>query len=259
MSAPRASIIIPTFNRLDMTTRCLAALRKNTDPKLADLIVVDNGSSDGTTTFLREQQQAGRLRTQLNQENVGFARACNQGAALAATPTLVMLNNDTEPEPGWLEPLLAALDGDPRVAAVGAKLLYPDRTIQHGGVALVDHRPRRDPLLALHLFVSLPEDHPSASRPRPARAVTAACMAIRRNAFEAVGGFDEGYWNGYEDVDLCLEFAAHGWTIQYEPRSVVIHHESQSGPERFRRAQQNVARLHAKWLGKAAVDAVIGD
>jgi GT2 family glycosyltransferase len=87
--------------------------------------------------------------------------------------------------------------------------------------------------------------------------LTAACLLVRADAFRQVGGFDEGYWNGYEDVDLCFKLREQGWQLAYQPASVVIHHESKSGKERFAKVNHNIQRLHEKWLGKVRPDAVI--
>ena len=253
---PSTSIIIPTFNNLALTRNCLQALQKNTPAGDCEIIVVDNASSDGTVAFLKEEERAGRLKLVLNHENTGFARACNQGARAAAGKYILFLNNDTEVHPGWLSPLVADADSDPAVAAVGAKLLYPDGTIQHAGVALADCR-GHDPLLAFHLFSKQKADIPAANERRVYQAVTAACMLVRKSCFDTAGGFDEQYWNGYEDVDLCLRFNERGWFTVYEPGSVVTHHESQSGPERFRSVAANVELFHRKWLEKASPDFII--
>jgi GT2 family glycosyltransferase/glycosyltransferase involved in cell wall biosynthesis/Tfp pilus assembly protein PilF len=253
---PETSIIIPTFNKLDLTRNCLLALQKNTPAGDYEIIVVDNASTDGTVEFLKNEEQAGRLRAVLNSENAGFARACNQGACAARGKYILFLNNDTEVHPGWLAPLVALANADPAVAAVGAKLLYPDGKIQHAGVALADCS-GHDPLLAFHLFAKEKADIAPANERRIYQAVTAACMLARKSHFDAAGGFDEEYWNGYEDVDLCLRFQERGWLTVYEPASVVTHHESQSGPERFRRAAENVQRFHRKWLEKASPDFII--
>jgi GT2 family glycosyltransferase len=257
MKRPECTIVIPVFNRWALTRACLESLSRHCEADLAEILVVDNGSSDETSNELARWSARGLGRVIRNARNLGFARACNQGAIAATGRQLVMLNNDTEVEAGWLTALLAPLDGDHSIGAVGAKLLYPDRTIQHAGVIVVDHRPQQDPLLALHIYRKLPSDHPPANRRRRYRAVTAACMAIRREAWEATGGFDPGYWNGYEDVDLCFMLGALGWHVVYEPASVVIHHESQSGPERWSAAPANIRRLHGKWLGKITPDAVV--
>ena len=100
----------------------------------------------------------------------------------------------------------------------------------------------------------VPSDDPLVRRRREVAVVTAASVLIRREAFVAAGGFDEGYWNGYEDVDLCLTMRAGGWRIMYEPASVLLHHESASGPERFARRDANVDRLQHRWAGKVVPD-----
>jgi O-antigen biosynthesis protein len=252
------AIVIPTFNKIQLTRRCLQALRANTPAPRHHIIVVDNGSTDGTPEFLRAEESAGRLRAVFNTENTGFAKACNQGARAVRAKYVVFLNNDTEVQSNWLAPLLALAEADPAVAALGCKLLYPNGAIQHAGVALAECQ-GHDPLLAFHLFGQEKSDFPLANQRRVYQAVTAACMLARKSHFDQVGGFDEEYWNGYEDVDLCLRFQERGWLTVYEPASVVVHHESQSGPERFRRVAENVRRFHQKWLEKARPDVVIDE
>ena len=256
-TSARVAIVIPTFNRLDLTQACLRAIEANTPRDQYELIVVDNASTDGTQEFLANAQQQKRLTAMLNGKNAGFARACNQGAAAAAGPYVLFLNNDTEVQPGWLAALTRTADADARIGALGSKLLFPDGTIQHAGVVILDDRVHDDALLAHHTFHRQPQDLPEANRPKTCQALTAACLLIPRETFAAVGGFDEGFWNGYEDVDLCFRIAAAGKILVYQPASVVTHHESQSGPERFRQARQNVARLHQKWLGKIQADFIV--
>ncbi len=253
---PAVSIIIPTFNKIELTQGCLRTLYAQTPAPRHEVIVVDNGSTDGTPEFLRAEETAGRLRTILNAENAGFARACNQGAKAARGQYVVFLNNDTEVQSNWLGALYALGEADPAVAAVGAKLLFPDGTIQHAGVALADCWDH-DPLLAFHLFAKEKSDFPLANQRRVYQALTAACLLVRKSHFDQAGGFDEHFWNGYEDVDLCLRFQERGWLTVYEPASVVVHYESQSGPARFLRAADNVALFHRKWLEKASPDVII--
>jgi len=255
-SPHQVGIVIPTFNRRELLRACLSKLRENTPAAGVEVIVVDNGSTDGTKEFLQNEQAAGRLRLIVNDTNAGFARASNQGARAVTAPFVLFLNNDTEVQPGWLEPLLAVAEGDSNVAAVGSKLLFPDGTIQHAGILMADLK-GRDPLIALHAFYKGDARLEGANQRRVYQALTAACLLVRKSAFDAVGGFDEEYYNGYEDVDLCVRFGERGWAAVYEPQSVVVHHESQSGPERFKAAQQNIRRLHQKWLGKVAYDVVI--
>lgn len=252
---PAVSVIIPLYNNKFFTWRCIEEIRRHTRSELYELVLVDNGSTDGTYELFNNLSPP--IKVIRNVRNQGFAKACNQGAESAAGKYLLFLNNDTEPQPGWLESLLNSAEQDPSVAAVGSKLLYPDGTIQHAGVVIADDRVTHDPLLGKHIYQGLPADHPAAGISREYKALTAACLLIRREAFEAVQGFDEGYWNGYEDVDLCFKLRQKGWKLIYQPDSVVVHHESKSGSERFAKAAQNIALLHEKWLGTIPPDVII--
>lgn len=254
-SAPRVSIVIPVFNKLEFTRPCLESLARTLAPGLAEVIVADNGSTDGTLEYLKSLGSA--VRVVRNPENLGFARACNLGAREAHAPLVLFLNNDTEAHEPWLEPLVALMDADPRVVAAGSKLLFPDGTIQHAGVMLLDDQHLPDPLVARHVHHGAPGDLPDANVRRAYQALTAACLLVRRAAFLDAGGFDEGYWNGYEDVDLCLELQSRGGLLVYEPASVLTHHESKSGAQRFTGTLANIARLHERWLGRATVDGVV--
>ncbi|MEI9475281.1 MAG: glycosyltransferase [Deltaproteobacteria bacterium] len=249
------SIIIPVFNKPDYTKQCLDALAKNTPQGTYEILVVDNASTDGTRDFLKQLPFEAKIIT--NEKNLGFARACNLGAKAAATDYLLFLNNDTEPQPGWFEPLLKVVDTDTSVVAVGSKLLFPDGTIQHAGIIIVDDKANNDPLLARNNHVNKPAAAPEANETTLYQALTAACVLIRKAAFDKVEGFDEEYWNGYEDVDLCFKLQEQGGKLVYQPASIVIHHESKSGTERFAKAQENIARLHGKWLGKITPDIIL--
>lgn len=168
-----------------------------------------------------------------------FAENCNQAARDATTEMLVFLNDDTLPQPGWLEPLIGILDAGAHIA--GSRLTYPDGTIQHAGIyfGLVDG--------VLHGF-NYTEERDTG----PVDAVTGACMAIRRDDFLTLDGFDEAFINGNEDVDFCLRVRQHGGRIVYCAESTVIHYESRSGPARWSHVTENVQRLNDLWLTKLA-------
>ncbi len=249
------SIIVPLFNKVELTQRCVAALIANTDPELYELVLIDNASSDATPEFCATLDPS--VVVIRNHENLGFAKACNQGAAAASAEHLMFLNNDTEVHPGWLEPLLAQLE-DPRVGAVGSKLLFPDGTIQHAGVVIVYNATYPAEFTPTHYLYQAPADTPAANRARPFQVVTAAAMLVRRSTFTALDGYDEGYWNGYEDVDLCLRIGERGEVVMYEPASVVTHIESASGPERFRKTNENEQRLYERWAGRVEFDLQYG-
>lgn len=252
------SIIIPVFNKHDYTRRCLDTIFDVTPTTIAfEVIVVDNGSTDETSQVL--DNLGDKIRVVRNKDNLGFARACNQGAASARGEYLLFLNNDTEPRPGWLEPLVKVLKSDSSVGAVGSKLLFPDGTIQHAGVVVVEDRQLPDPLVARHIYYQQPADFEQASTAKTYQALTAACIMVRRAAFEKINGFDEAYWNGYEDVDLCFKLGQEGWKLVYQPFSIVVHHESKSGKERFSQVSSNIQRLHQRWLGIIKPDIIVDE
>jgi GT2 family glycosyltransferase len=255
-AAPRVAIIIPTCNNLNLTRRCLEAIYARTPAPAHEILVVDSGSTDGTVEFLRAEAVAGRLRAILNVKNSGFARGCNQGARAARGNYLVFLSGDTEVQPNWLEPLYCLAEDDPAIAVVGGKLLFPDGTIHHAGVALADCWDL-DPLLAFYVFARERANLPLANQRRVYAAVTSACMLARKSRFEEIGGFDEEYQNRYEDVDLCLRLHERGGLTVYEPASVSVYHEPPSGLESFPRLAGNMERFHRKWLEKASPDVII--
>lgn len=249
-ACPVLSVVIPIYGQAELVSRCLARLRTETRDVDYEIIVVDNGSTGDVGDVI---EAAGRdsgwgqpIVVVTNEANLGFARACNQGARLAQAPVLVFLNSDTEVHAGWAEAILRVLDQRPQVGAVGGLLLYPNGTCQHAGVLLVKN-PDGVTLDGAHRLVGLPADDPRLHRAVDLPAVSAACMAVRAAAFAAAGGFDEGYWNGNEDVDLCLALGARGWAVAYEPSVVVTHQESASGPQRWSRVQENRSRLSYRW------------
>ncbi len=253
---PAASIVIPCFNQADLTLQCLRSLAVATEPGTYEVILVDNGSTDATASLTGSDD--GSFRVVRNEVNLGFARACNQGAAVATAPVIVFLNNDTEAAPGWLRALLDPLRADEDVAVVGARLLYPNGTIQHAGVDLAVDR-SDGTIHGVHRLRERPGNDAEAMVGCEPAAVTGAALAVRATVFSAAGGFHEGYWNGNEDVDLCLTIADMGHRIFYAPRALLMHHESRSGPERFRKVPENIALFNERWRDRALGDRVLGD
>ncbi|MBM3270102.1 MAG: glycosyltransferase [Candidatus Sericytochromatia bacterium] len=264
-SSYKASIVIPVWNRVDYTTRCLEALAESIPEDYSyEVVVVDNGSTDGTPDLLATL--GGDVQVLTNKTNLGFARACNQGARAAKGEWIVFLNNDTEPRAGWLEEMLALAEREDRVGVVGAKLLYPDGTIQHAGVAFtgkaegkfIVHGEHFDKdvfidLLPYHLYRKMPADAPYVNKVRDFQVVTGACLAIRRDLFEDVGGFDEAFHNGFEDVDLCLKALQRDQRVVYCPTAVVLHHESKS-EGRHDHDLPNARLFHDRWSSFAVPD-----
>jgi len=239
----RASVVVPVHGRAGLTERCLRSLLADL-PGDCEAIVVDDASTDATPQLLAGFGAA--IRTLRLERNAGYAAACNAGAAIASGEQLVFLNNDTEPRPGWLEALLSYAGDHPEAWAVGAKLLYPSGAVQHAGICIgQDGYPH-------NLYAGFPDAHPAVSRPRRLQAVTGACMLVRHPAFERVGGFDEGYLNAMEDVDLCLRIDEAGGEVHYCSQAEVVHLESATrGESGF---EPSVALYRERWRDRVRRD-----
>ncbi len=236
---PQVSIVIPLFNKAELTEPCLLAVARNTgeDPDY-EVVAVDNGSTDWTSYLLHAFE--GDIRVLRNDQNLGFARACNQGVEAAQGEYVVLLNNDTLPQPGWLAALVRLADSDPQIGVVGARLLYPGtRKIQHAGLEMVKGVPE-------HVYRGVDADDPRVTRQRDLDMVTGACMLVRRELYQKLGGLDTEYVNGVEDVDLCLRVRQAGYRVVYCPESVVEHHEGAS-EGRFDRVRENLQRFYQQW------------
>jgi GT2 family glycosyltransferase len=233
------SVIIPLYNQAAFTKMCYEYLIRNTVGGF-EIVFVDNASSDGTPGFLAGLP--GEVRKISNRENLGFAKACNQGAQAARGNYLVFLNNDTAVHRGWLTALMETFRSRPDVAIAGPKLIYPDLTVQQAGVVFGENG------FPYHLYTGCAADLPAASKPRYFKAVTGACLMISKRDFFSAGGFDEGYLNGLEDIDLCLKIGAMEKGIFYNPESVVTHFESRS-ENRNAAMPKNLELYRSRWGG----------
>jgi GT2 family glycosyltransferase len=243
---PRCSVIIPVHNRTSLTRQCLNTLLEGHPESVNfEIIVVDDASTDSTQQLLTDYREQVRVVT--HARNTGFAAACNDGVAAASGEYLVFLNNDAIPNAGWLDALVRYAESHPDAAVVGSKLLFPNDTIQHAGVVLCqDLYPR-------HLYAGFPSDHPAVNKSRRFQVVTAACMLVRREPFEQVGGFDTAFRNGLEDVDLCLRLGERGSEVHYCHESVLYHLESLSGG--WSENKKENARLYrSRWAHRVQPD-----
>ena len=244
---PRCTIVVPVHDRAGLTRQCLEAILADPPRTSFDIVVVDDASRDRTPEVLRSLGDAVQVVSRT--ENSGFATACNDGAAAAkGDPYLLFLNNDTIPVSGWLDTLVSYADERPRAAVVGAKLLFPDGSIQHAGVTICqDGRPR-------HLYAGFPAGHPAVSKSRRFQAVTAACALFRRDAFEQAGGFDAAYVNSLEDADLCLRLGDAGHEVHLCHEAVVYHLESVSRARSGDQAVRNDKIFQERWGERARRD-----
>lgn len=226
----RASIVIVTYNHRRHIGCCLAAL----GPTLGaddEVLVVDNASTDGTAEIVAHH--AG-VRLQRLARNVGFGAACNLGARLSRAETLVFLNPDTEPQPGWLDALLRALQSGPNMGLVTAKLLLasaPERIDAFGNDLHISGIP------TCHGWGEPAGQHAALEE---VAAVSGACFAVRRDLFTALGGFDERFFLYYEDDDLSLRARLAGWRCIGVPDAHVVHdHRPGVSPAKLRYLERN--------------------
>jgi GT2 family glycosyltransferase len=228
-------IIIVNFNSRDHLGRCLDSIAEHA--KAADVLVIDNASDDGSE---RLAEDAGSAVTLLrNTTNVGFARAVNQGLARARGEFVLLLNPDCQLRAGAVEALIAEMFRYPECAVAGPLVLDEDGSIQ-GSV-------RGDPTLLTGLFgrstmltrmfpasrvarrnVRLDMTPGAAAPSSEVNWVSGACMLARREALEAIGGFDERYFLYWEDADVCRRLRNRGYTIRCVPAASVVHVAGQS-------------------------------
>ena len=245
----RVTVIIPVFNLAALTRQCLnTVLAERHELAAVDVIVVDDASTDLTPRLLSEYGDLVRVVT--HPVNIGFAAGCNGAAAIATGDYLVFLNNDTTPQPGWLDALVRYAESHPGAAVVGSKLLFPDDTVQHCGVVIgLDRYPR-------HLYKGFPGDHPAVNTSRRFQIVTAGCALFRRDVFRAAGGFDTAYVAGWEDVDLCLRLGEQGHEVHYCHESVLYHLESASRDIDSAEERANRRLYGRRWFGVVQPDDV---
>jgi GT2 family glycosyltransferase len=227
-SAPLVSIIIPTTDRIDLLEPCLAGLISGTDYANLEILIVDCASREPATAqwLAAAVARDARVRVIRREGLFNYSAANNLAARQAAGEILLLLNNDTKViRPDWLTEMAANLQR-PEVGAVGAKLLYLDGGVQHGGVCFQEGE-------TLHLGLGLKRDdrgyHGQMAMPREISAVTGACLALRRATFERVGGLNEALRVAFNDVDLCLRIRQLGLAIVWTPYAELYHHESATG------------------------------
>ncbi len=226
------SVVIVSWNTAELLERCLASLEQEFQRiggLRSQVIVVDNGSSDGTPERIRARYPWVEMR--VNATNMGFAAANNLGLRDSRGRYILLLNPDTEVLPGALATLMAYMDDHPEVGLVGPRLLNPDGTLQ------VSCYP--SPTLSRELWRLLHLDrwHPygtyrmeswSTELPRQVEVIKGACMLVRRDALEQVGPLDESYFMYTEEVDWCYRIRRAGWTVVWVPQARVLHYGGQS-------------------------------
>ena len=226
---------------VDRLVACLASLAKLHEAPSHEVVVVGNGTPVETLAALAGLDS---LVVVPSPVNLGFAGGCNWGARFARGRHLVFLNDDTEVEAGWLRALVEVAESEPRAGAVGSRLLSPDGSLQEAGSILW-----RD--AGTHqVGHGLPAGSDSYNRVRQTDYCSGCGLLVTRDAWGAVGGFDERYFPAYfEDVDLCLSLRARGFRTLYAPNARLVHHGGASLPDDLRAlvAVRSGRRFLAKW------------
>ena len=242
MSVPSVSVIISVFGQLQHTKRCLAQLEETLDGKLDyEVLVIDDASKDGTVEFLKGLGE--RYRVFLNEENQGFAKNNNRGAREARGEYLCFLNNDVFVQGDWLRPMLRVFDEKDDVGIVGnVQKLAGSRRYDHMGVVFSPQgKPRHYGQGFFH--------RPFKRQVRQWSAVTAACCLANRAKFLEIGGFDEIFLNGCEDIDLCLRMSEAG-LVHYVVHDSVVEHVKCSSEGRKIHNKRNTGILLDRWIDR---------
>lgn len=253
---PEVSIVIPVYNHVDHTLACLRALAAHPPSVACEILVVDDGSSDATVQWM---PQISGLRYEVRERNGGFIEACNDGVSRTRGRYVVLLNNDTVPQPGWLEVLLDTFATVTDAGLVGSQLLYPDGRLQEsGGVIFADGSG-----WSYGRFEAA--DDPRFASLRDVDYCSGAALMLPRALWQQLGGFDTRYKPAYyEDTDLAFRVRAQGLRVLVQPASRVIHDEGTSngtdtgsGVKAYQVRNQGV--FAATWAAELASHPKVGE
>lgn len=250
---PSVSILIPSKDHMDILKRCIDSIQEKSTYDNYEIVVVENNSTEEATfAYYKEIEKNDKVRIQAIETDWNYSYINNQGRNFCKGEYLLLLNNDVEViSPDFLEQMLYYATRD-EIGAVGAKLLFPDDTIQHAGVTLGIRG------VAGHAFrLHHKDEYGYMSRIQTVQnlgAVTAACLMIRTSIFDEIGGFDEEFKVAFNDVDLCMRIRKAGYRIVYTPHACLYHYESKSrgtdeqSPEKLARFNQESMRFQRRWF-----------
>ena len=241
---PQVSIIIPVYNQFDYTYHCLESILKNSGDCTYEVILANDCSTDLTT---RIEEIVDGITVITNEKNLRFLLNCNHAAEYAKGQYLLFLNNDTQVQDNWLEPLIDLMERDGSVGMVGSKLIYSDGYLQEaGGILWKDasawnYGSRQNPNDSEFNYV------------HEADYISGAAIIIRSGLWKEIGGFDTRFVPAYcEDSDLAFEVRKHGYKVMYQPKSVVVHFEGISNGTDVTSGQKkyqvdNQKKFYEKW------------
>lgn len=216
------SIVVVSHDLSDYLRRCIISIEKHTDRNLLEeLVIVDNGSEKPYPRESLTALTAFPISLVRLEENASYAHANNRGVAAARGEYICCMNNDVEVLPGWLAPLYEVINADVQVGAVGPKMIFPDGSIQFAGYEI-----NPETGFQKHRFRETRVHHSTdeANIAGPVTNLTGACLLMRKRD----ACFDERYWYGCEDTDLCVQLKRKNKIVFYQPESVIIHHEEKT-------------------------------
>jgi GT2 family glycosyltransferase len=240
------TIVIPSYNDFELLSSCLESLARTISHLDYEVIIVDDYCEAANTERLKTLA-SDRVRLIFKPERRGFAVSVNMGMADAASDRdIVLLNSDIVALPGWLDALqYSAYAIDEKIGMVSPRLLYPNGTIQYGGTY---YARVLAPQWFGHLYVGTPPSRIETSIPGYNRSISGACVYVTRAAYTSLGGLDEEYWLGFEDVDYGLTAWENDIRCYYQPASTLIHHESASrGYSQGTRELASMRRFWRRW------------
>ena len=249
---PLVSIIIPNKDQSEALKKCLDSIREKTSYRNYEIIIVENNSEEPETFAFYKKIAGEKIKIVTWEGEFNYSAINNFGVRHARGDYLLLLNNDVEIINGdWLTELLSHCQRK-EVGIVGAKLYYPDNTIQHAGIIIGIGG------VAGSVFVGLPRAFSGylhkASIQLDLSAVTAACMLVKRSVFEQVGGLEEKLKVAFNDVDFCLRVREKGYLVVYDPYAELYHYESKTRgaedtKEKIRRFQTEIEYMRSHWIG----------
>ena len=241
---PLVSIIIPAYNQFDYTYHCLESIQKHSGSVTYEILLADDCSTDLTKDV--EKIVTGIL-TIRNQNNLRFLLNCNHAAEQARGKYILFLNNDTQVQENWLQPLVDLMESDSSIGMTGSKLIYADGHLQEAGGIFW-----KDASAWNYGHMQNPED-PEYNYVKEADYISGASIMIRRSLWEEIGGFDQRFAPAYyEDSDLAFEVRKHGYKVVYQPLSAVVHFEGISNGTDVTTGQKkyqvvNQQKFYEKW------------
>ena len=248
--SPLVSILIPNKDQKDTLDQCLKSIEARTDYENYEIIIIENNSTEQETFEYYKQIKNPKIRVIEWKDEFNYSAINNFGVRHAKGEYLLFLNNDIEViNSDWLGEMLSNCQRE-EVGAVGAKLYYPDNTVQHAGVIVGIGG------VAGSVFVGLKRGYTGymhrASIQQNLSAVTAACMMVKKSVFEEVGGFEEELKVAFNDIDFCLKIREQGHLIVYDPYVELYHYESKTRgaedtTEKIRRFQSEIEYMRSHW------------